>query len=183
MIKVLVVDDSVFMRKLLSDLFAGESDFTVVDTARNGKDAIDKVKRLKPDLITLDVEMPVMDGITALESIMKENPTPVVMISSLTQAGAEATLRALELGAVDFVAKTAGPISNISGIRTEILSKCRAAVKANVSQLRKVLTTGVSTVLPKVSLPLGVSADECIVAIGTSTGGACFAGSYYQASW
>lgn len=88
MIKVLVVDDSVFMRKLLSDLFAGEADFSVVDTARNGKDALDKVKRLKPDVITLDVEMPVVDGLQALELIMAECPTPVVMISSLTQTGA-----------------------------------------------------------------------------------------------
>ncbi|HWR43146.1 chemotaxis response regulator protein-glutamate methylesterase [Sporomusa sp.] len=171
MIKVLVVDDSVFMRKLLSDLFAAETDFAVVDTARNGKDAIDKVKRLKPDLITMDVEMPVMDGITALELIMKECPTPVVMISSLTQAGAEATLRALELGAVEFVAKTAGPISNISGIRTEILSKCRAAVKANVAQLIKTQPISVLNAPFKMSAPTGLLADERIVAIGTSTGG------------
>ncbi|MDF2873746.1 MAG: cheB 2, partial [Sporomusa sp.] len=171
MIKVLVVDDSVFMRKLLSDLFASETDFTVLDTARNGKDAIDKVKRLKPDLITMDVEMPVMDGITALEVVMKECPTPVVMISSLTQAGAEATLRALELGAVEFVAKTAGPISNISGIRAEILSKCRAAVKANVAQLTKIQPVNLLNSPFKMAATTGLVADERIVAIGTSTGG------------
>ncbi|QDR80512.1 protein-glutamate methylesterase/protein-glutamine glutaminase [Sporomusa termitida] len=170
MIKVLVVDDSVFMRKLLSDLFAGEPDFIVVDTARNGKDALEKVKRLKPDLITMDVEMPVMDGITALQSVMKECPTPVVMISSLTKTGAEATLQALELGAVEFVAKTAGPISNITGIRAEILSKCRAAVKVNMARLTKLplLTAGVFS---KVPLTTGGAGDEHIVAIGTSTGG------------
>ncbi len=171
MIKVLVVDDSVFMRKLLSDLFAGEVDFTVVDTARNGKEAIDKVKRLKPDLITMDIEMPVMDGIKALELVMKECPTPVVMISSLTQAGAVATLRALELGAVDFIAKTAGPISNIASIRTEILTKCRAAVRANVSQLTRIQTTGALPVIQKMYLPPSGLSDERIVAIGTSTGG------------
>lgn len=172
MIKVLVVDDSVFMRKLLTDLFAGETDFTVVDTARNGKDAIDKVKRLKPDLITMDVEMPVMDGIKALELIMKESPTPVVMISSLTQAGAVATLRALEIGAVDFVAKTAGPISNITAIRIEILTKCRAAVRANVSQLATVRTTVKALpATPKMHSQPGLALDERIVAIGTSTGG------------
>ncbi|SMC65651.1 protein-glutamate methylesterase/protein-glutamine glutaminase [Sporomusa malonica] len=171
MIKVLIVDDSVFMRKLLSDLFASEADFTVVDTARNGKDAIDKVKRLKPDLVTMDVEMPVLDGIKALEQVMKECPTPVVMISSLTQAGAEATLQALELGAVDFVAKTAGPISNILEIRAEILSKCREAVKANVSQLVKVQPANMLNTSLKTSPPMGVFADGRIVAIGTSTGG------------
>jgi two-component system chemotaxis response regulator CheB len=170
-IKVLVVDDSVFMRKLLSDLFAGEADFSVIDTARNGKDAIDKVNRLKPDLITLDVEMPVVDGLKALELIMAECPTPVVMISSLTQAGATTTLRALELGAVDFVAKTAGPISNISEIRTEILTKCRAAARANVSQLIKKQAAS-SVQIHKQVYPLsnGLNAER-IIAIGTSTGG------------
>lgn len=174
MIKVLIVDDSAFMRKMLSDLFAAETDFQVLDTARNGKDAIDKVKRLKPDVITMDVEMPVMDGIKALEAIMRDTPTPVVMVSSLTRDGAEATLRALELGAVDFVAKTAGPISNITGIKTDILAKCRAAAKVNIAQLFKghgkkpvpspVLQVTQSQIVPS-------SGDEQIVAIGTSTGG------------
>jgi two-component system chemotaxis response regulator CheB len=170
-IKVLVVDDSVFMRKLLSDLFAGEADFSVVDTARNGQEALDKIKRLKPDVVTMDVEMPVMDGITALEKVMKECPTPVVMVSSLTHAGAVATLRALELGAVDFVAKTAGPISNITAIRSEILNKCRTAVKANVSQLLRAQTTGTVPVQAKTYLTASSPGDERIVAIGTSTGG------------
>ncbi|WP_371371243.1 chemotaxis response regulator protein-glutamate methylesterase [Sporomusa aerivorans] len=171
MIKVLVVDDSVFMRKLLSDLFAAETDFSVVDTARNGQEAIEKIKRLKPDVVTMDVEMPVMDGISALEQVMKECPTPVVMVSSLTHAGAVATLRALELGAIDFVAKTAGPISNISGIRTEILSKCRAAVKANFSQLTRAQTSGTIPVLKRPYLPASSLSEERIIAIGTSTGG------------
>ena len=171
MIKVLIVDDSVFMRKLLSDLFAGEADFSVIDTARNGKDAIDKARRLKPDLITLDVEMPVVDGIKALEIIMSECPTPVVMISSLTQAGAVATLRALELGAVDFVAKTAGPISNVVEIRAEILAKCRAAVRANVVQLAKKQTASTVQGLKQAYLPSGGLTEERIIAIGTSTGG------------
>jgi two-component system chemotaxis response regulator CheB len=105
------------MRKLLSDVFAGESDFLVLDTARNGRDAIDKVKKLKPDVVTLDVEMPILDGIKALETIMLEYPLPVVMVSSLTKAGAEATLQALDAGAVDFVAKASGPISSVTGIR------------------------------------------------------------------
>ena len=173
MIRVLLVDDSVFMRKLLSDLFAAEPDFTVIDTARNGKDAVEKVKKLKPDLVTMDVEMPVMDGLQSLEIIMRDTPVPIVMVSSLTRDGAEATIRALELGAVDFVAKSAGPISSISGIRNELLDKCRAAAQANVTQLVKKMKSSVTTVKP--FLPPVQSAikptDERLVAIGTSTGG------------
>lgn len=171
MIKVLIVDDSVFMRKMLTDVFSAEADFAVADTARNGQDAIDKVKKLKPDLITLDVEMPVMDGLKALEVIMRDSPLPVVMVSSLTQAGADATIRALELGAVDFVAKVAGPISNVNAIRSEILLKCRAAVKANVSQLTKPRTSGLAGATLKSPLAVAAPGSEQLVAIGTSTGG------------
>lgn len=177
MIKILIVEDSAFMRKVLSDLFATEADFIVLDTARNGKDAIEKVKKLKPDLITMDVEMPVMDGISALEIIMRETPTPVVMVSSLTRSGAEATMRALELGAVDFVAKTAGPISSISGISVEILAKCRAAARVNVSHIIKRQVPLTTVMTPQVKPPetqfIANSAtnEEQIVAIGTSTGG------------
>lgn len=177
MIKVLAVDDSAFMRKLLTDMFTAESDFMIIDTARNGKDAVEKVKRLKPDLVTMDIEMPIMDGITALELIMKETPVPIVMVSSLTREGATATLRALELGAVDFIAKTAGPISNLSDIRVELLAKCRAAVHANVSQLSNIQKHTILSEQPIISVPSPISAqsglmsDDKIVAIGTSTGG------------
>lgn len=170
MIKILIVDDSAFMRKLLSDLFSAESDFVVVGTARNGKEAVDKVKQLKPDVVTMDVEMPIMSGLQALEIIMKEIPTPVVMLSSLTSAGAKATLMALELGAVDFVAKTTGVISNIADISNEIVAKGRAAIKANVSQLSKIkMELPSMTSLSSQSL---ISTNgEKILAIGTSTGG------------
>lgn len=174
MIKVLVVDDSAFMRKILSDVFAGESDFTVVDTARNGQDALEKIKKYKPDLVTLDVEMPVMDGITALEKIMAETPVPIIMVSSLTRDGANATIRALELGAVDFIAKTAGPISSVSGIQAELLAKCRAAVKSNFGQITRIKPV-TSTLPPLVARPApqftSLTAGEKVVAIGTSTGG------------
>lgn len=169
MIRVLVVDDSAFMRKMLSDLFASEPDFTVIDTARNGQDAVDKVKRLKPDLVTMDVEMPVLDGIQALEIVMRTTPVPVVMISSLTQAGAEATIRALGLGAVDFVAKASGPISNITLIRNEILAKCRSAVKANLFRLSAPQVRAAPAVSPRL-VQLAVPSEK-IIAIGTSTGG------------
>lgn len=170
MIKVLIVDDSAFMRKVLTDLFATDSEFTVLDPARNGKDAIDKIKRFKPDVVTLDVEMPIMDGLSALETIMRDNPTPVVMVSSLTREGADATIQALEKGAVDFVAKTAGPISSIENIRTEILAKCRAAARANVRQLMRP-QPGTTPPSPAVPITFSTPVSEQIVAIGTSTGG------------
>ncbi|WP_027937575.1 protein-glutamate methylesterase/protein-glutamine glutaminase [Anaeroarcus burkinensis] len=173
MIRILIVDDSAFMRKLLSDLFAGEKDFVVVDTARNGKEAVEKTKLLQPDLVTLDVEMPIMDGLEALRLIMQETPTPVMMVSSLTKAGADATMRALDLGAVDFIAKTNGPISSIQDIRQEILAKAREAVLVNVRRLARPQTTPIT---PRSVLPFGgggggAQGTDKIVAIGTSTGG------------
>lgn len=158
------------MRKIISDLFSAEQDFTVIDTARDGRDGVDKVKRLKPDVVTLDVEMPIMDGLQALEIIMRDHPTPVVMVSSLTREGADATLKALEKGAVDFVAKTAGPISSIDSIRTDILAKCRAAAKVNVKQLTRPRPP--SLPVPEYQPPKFTAlTNELIVAIGTSTGG------------
>ncbi len=132
MIRVLIADDSAFMRKVLSDLFAGQPDFEVVGTAMNGADAISKVKQFKPDLLTMDVNMPVMDGLDSLAAIMEDCPLPVVMLSSLTQQGTDATIRALSLGAVDFISKAGGSISRIDAIEDEILSKCRNAASAHV---------------------------------------------------
>lgn len=130
MIRVLIADDSAFMRKVLSDLFNSQNDFQVVGTASNGQDAVDKVKKFQPDVLTLDVIMPTMDGLSALAIIMEQCPLPVVMISSTTQKGTNETIRALALGAVDFVSKTGGAISKIDTIKDEILSKCRLAAKA-----------------------------------------------------
>lgn len=104
-IKVLVVDDSIFMRKALESLLSGESDIEIVGLAKNGKEGVEMAEQFHPDVITMDIEMPTMDGITALELIMKKNPTPVIMVSSLTKEGADATLKALDLGAVDFMTK------------------------------------------------------------------------------
>jgi two-component system chemotaxis response regulator CheB len=131
-IRVLIADDSAFMRKVLSDLFCKQPDFDVLGTAMNGKDAISKVKQLKPDLLTMDVNMPVMDGLNALAVIMEKCPLPVVMLSSLTQEGTDATVRALSLGAVDFISKAGGSISRIDTIESEILQKCRNAAQAHV---------------------------------------------------
>lgn len=171
MIRIVIADDSAFMRKLLSDLFTQEPDFIVLDTARNGKEAVEKIKRLKPDLVTLDVNMPVMDGLSALEILMRECRVPVVMISSMTKTGADATVKALSLGAVDFIEKVSGPISSISTIQHQILDKCRAAVRANIKHVGGVKSTYKS--MPVKPLYKGCHSDgnEKIIAIGTSTGG------------
>lgn len=135
MIRVVIADDSAFMRKVLTDLFKKQPDFEVVGAAINGKEAINKVQEMKPDLVTMDVNMPVMDGLNALAVIMEKAPTPVVMLSSLTQQGTEATVRALSLGAVDFVSKAGGSISKLDAIEDELLEKCRNAAKARVRKL------------------------------------------------
>ena len=100
-IKVMVVDDSVFMRRIISDIINGQPDMRVIATAKNGKEALSLARAVSPDVITMDVEMPVMDGLEALERIMSDAPLPVIMLSSLTQTGADVTVRALHMGAVD----------------------------------------------------------------------------------
>ena len=135
MIRVLIADDSAFMRKVLRDFFDKQPDFEVAGTAINGKEAINKVMELSPDLVTMDVNMPVMDGLNALAVIMEKQPTPVVMLSSLTQQGTEATVRALSLGAVDFISKAGGSISKLDAIEDELLEKCRNAAKARVRKM------------------------------------------------
>ena len=135
MIRVLIADDSAFMRRILTDFFTKQPDFEVVGTAINGKEAINKVKDLSPDLVTMDVNMPIMDGLNALAVIMEEKPTPVVMLSSLTQHGTEATVRALSLGAVDFISKAGGSISKLDSIEDELLEKCRNAARARVHKM------------------------------------------------
>jgi two-component system chemotaxis response regulator CheB len=159
MIRVLIADDSAFMRKVLTDMFSKQADFEVLGTAVNGKDAVDKVKKLQPDLLTMDVNMPVMDGLQALEIIMAEYPMPVLMFSSLTREGTEATIRALEIGAVDFQSKAGGSISKIDTIEDEILAKSRAAAKVNVKRLadvslgKKIKQENVSSMQKHINMP------------------------------
>src|SRR3981081_1655268 len=107
-IRVLVVDDSAFMRRVISEAIAAQPDMEVAGVAINGLDALVKVEQLQPDVVTLDVEMPDMDGLTALRHLMARYPRPVVMLSTMTQDGAVTTLRALSIGAVDFGDKPAG---------------------------------------------------------------------------
>ena len=132
-IRVLVVDDSALMRQFIGDILKSDPRIELAGTARDGKDALAQIKMLKPDIVTMDVEMPNMDGLKALEEIMKTNPLPVIMLSSMTSEGAEVTLKALALGCVDFIAKPSGNISlNIKDIGQEITDKVIAASTAKV---------------------------------------------------
>ena len=185
MIKLLIVDDSALMRRQLTMLFQAEGDFEVRQ-ARNGQEAVDGNRLFQPDVITLDINMPEMDGITALSLIMAERPVPVVMVSSLTEKGALATFEALNLGAVDFVAKPGGTISlTLDQVKPDLLAKVRAAVRAKLGKKRAVPGT------KPVALAKGLSqrlreeresaqraaptapglASEGLLIIGVSTGG------------
>ena len=163
--KVIVVDDSAFMRKMFSDLFNETSDFKVVATAQNGLDAIDKIKKLKPDIVTLDIEMPMMNGLDALRIIMRDNPLPVVVVSSLTKQGSEETVKALLYGAVDFVTKS----DDINAVRSTVLATCKRAVRANLLELKKDLSN--QTPIALSNSTVAKAKGNKIVVLGTSTGG------------
>ncbi|MDR2104830.1 MAG: chemotaxis response regulator protein-glutamate methylesterase [Deferribacteraceae bacterium] len=175
-IKVLVVDDSAFMRKAIETMLAGETDIEIIGYGKNGIEAVDMAASLKPDVITLDVEMPKMDGITALELIMKHSPVPVIMVSSLTQEGADTTLKALDKGAVDFIPKEKSYGSvGILKISNELKTKVRrfAGDKAILHRL-KPLSSAHTAAVPRPSAPskrVSSSTHKKIVALGTSTGG------------
>jgi two-component system, chemotaxis family, protein-glutamate methylesterase/glutaminase len=177
MIKLLIVDDSALMRRQLSTMFSEEGDFEI-RFARNGKEAVEENKFFAPDVVTLDINMPEMDGLTALSLIMAERSVPVIMVSSLTEKGALATFEALALGAVDYVAKPSGTISlTIDDIRKELVSKVRAAAKSKIKTTRSVATSA----RPAFEKPKPVErssiirrssvAGDGIVVIGVSTGG------------
>jgi len=154
MIRLLVVDDSALMRKHLNQVFSAEGDFEIAH-ARNGAEALVELKRFEPDVVTLDVNMPELDGISALSLIMAERPTPVVMFSSITEKGATATLEALALGAVDFIAKPGGTISlNIDAVHKELVTKVRNAANAKVrGYSRRAQATPVATERPLTEPP------------------------------
>jgi len=127
--RVLVVDDSAFMRKIISDLIVQDSQFTIVATAKNGQEAIEAVREWKPDVVTLDLEMPLMNGIDALQIIMKDHPTPVIMLSGISEDNTRETIKALQFGAFDFIRKPSGTISNdIRQVGEILLEKLRIAV-------------------------------------------------------
>ncbi|WP_307894391.1 protein-glutamate methylesterase/protein-glutamine glutaminase [Bacillus swezeyi] len=175
MIRVLVVDDSAFMRKMITKFLTSNHEIAVAGTARNGEEALQKIKELRPDVVTLDMEMPVMNGKETLKRIMATDPLPVVMVSSLTQQGAEITIECLEHGAVDFVAKPSGSISidlyKVRDIMIEkVLTAGRAKVKARPAPEPKPASDK-KPVLMSGSRPVRSPAAKQLVCIGTSTGG------------
>src|SRR5436309_626488 len=132
-IRVLIVDDSAFMRKVLQGILAADPQLEVCGEARDGRDAVTQAEVLKPDVITMDINMPHMDGLQATEIIMSSNPRPIVVVSSESREGAEITLKALELGAIDFVAKPSSGIDlDMSSVRDELVRKLRVAAKVRV---------------------------------------------------
>ena len=182
-LSVLVVDDSAFMRRLITQILEKSGEFRVAGTARNGLDALQKVHALNPDLVTMDVDMPELDGLQALGYIMSETPRPVVMLSAATtHSGHDATLRALELGAVDFVRKPSGAISlDLERVGDRLLSALRAAAEANVGGVR-MLAVNRLPVRGTPARPMPTTASSVrltsrgqgaarVVAIASSTGG------------
>ncbi len=179
-IKLLIIDDSALIRQMLTQIFNASNEIEVVGTAADPIIARNKIKQLNPDVLTLDVEMPRMDGLTFLRNLMRLRPMPVVMISTLTEKGAEVTLSALELGAVDFVAKPKADVSNsLNEYAEEIISKVKVAAKAQVKGLvASQGSAGKSTIKQPTPGPAVTSAGkrhfkttDKIIALGSSTGG------------
>ncbi|MFQ5839742.1 MAG: chemotaxis response regulator protein-glutamate methylesterase [Candidatus Methylomirabilales bacterium] len=167
-IRVLVVDDSALMRKLIPTLLARDPQIEVVGTAMDGVFALRKIPELLPDVVTLDIDMPRMDGLTTLRRIMEESPRPVILLSSHTQQGAALTVLALEMGAVDFIAKPRGPFpQSLEEVGAELIAKVRAAASAIPQRIHRVPE---EALFPKVP-PTQQSAASRVVAIGISTGG------------
>lgn len=171
-IRVLVVDDSAYMRRLITDLLNHDPQLEVVGTASNGREALEKIETLNPQVVTMDIEMPVMDGLSALKAIMQTRPVPVVMLSAVNNQAAQATMKALEFGAVDFVAKPSLQILlDVAGPSTDIVNKVKIAAgtagKLNGIPLRREDPTRLQRRhLPGISLGLNK-----LILIGTSTGG------------
>ncbi len=164
-IRVLVVDDSMFMRQLISDLLSEDPEIKVAGTAQNGLEALKKIAELRPNVVTLDLQMPVMDGATTLKNIMKESPVPVIMVSAFTKKDADVTLECLQAGAVDFVAKPSGPVSmDISSVAKDLVAKVKAAAKARTKK------TGIVKAAPQTAAKQAKTMKKAVV-IGASTGG------------
>lgn len=185
-LKVLIVDDSALVRQVLSEIISSDPKLEVVGTAQDPYIAREKIKELKPDVLTLDVEMPKMDGVTFLSNLMRLHPLPVVMISSLTEAGADVTLQALELGAIDFVSKP--KISVAEGLNEyaqEICEKLKAAANVDVFPISERIinrtnNTAQNKIKPKLTAEAVISktgrvgnfkTTDKLIAIGASTGG------------
>ncbi|BAV33785.1 chemotaxis protein [Sulfuricaulis limicola] len=169
-IKALIIDDSALMRQVLTAVLQQDPEINVVGTAANPLIAREKIKSLKPDVLTLDVEMPGMDGITFLEKLMRLHPLPVVMVSSHTERGAAATLRALDLGAVDFVAKPQGGVRE--GLSNELVEEIRAKVRAAAgAHVRPAPATPVVKIRVPLIQTVSSNCRDGIIVIGASAGG------------
>jgi len=170
--RVLVVDDSALVRSLLSEIINRQADMVCVGAAADPLVAREMIRQLNPDVITLDVEMPRMDGIEFLSRLMRLRPMPVVMVSTLTECGAELRLRALELGAVDFVAKPKIGVSDgLSLLADDITAKIRMAARAHPTRATVPTCDAAAAIARPAALPLGGLSTEKIVFIGASTGG------------
>jgi two-component system chemotaxis response regulator CheB len=166
-IKVLIVDDSSFMRKALAQILASSSKIEVIDTAADGQEAVNKVAQLHPDVILLDIEMPVMDGLSALTHIMARHPTPILMLSALNKRDATIAIKSLEYGAVDFIPKPSGVISyDIEKLGNEIIAKVEASANINVHKIKPPIRTEMYQ--PEGRRP---ATRKKLVIIGASTGG------------
>ena len=166
-VRVLVIDDSAFMRQIISRILEGDQEICVVGVARDGEDALGKIDRLNPDVLTLDLEMPKMDGLDFLAKVMKSKPMPIIVVSSWATEGAVKTLQALDLGAVDFVTKpVASPSDAMWDIAEELIAKVKAAAFAN-------LAAGTTAPEPSKfpSAARDLAADAAICCIAASTGG------------
>jgi two-component system, chemotaxis family, protein-glutamate methylesterase/glutaminase len=163
-IRTLIVDDSLLMQHVLTDILQTDPQVIVVGTARDGQEALDKISSLHPDVVTLDIEMPRMNGLTAVRKIMETSPVPVVMISALTQREAQLTLKALEFGAVDYVPKPSGQISlNMDSVKDELLLKIKTAASANVKLAKPSKNRQTKN--------RGYTSSDKIITIAASTGG------------
>ena len=177
MIRVLVVDDSALVRKLIGQVFSTQSDFEV-RFARDGREALAAIPEFNPNVVTLDIHMPEMDGLACLDRIMIEHPCPVLMVSSMTAEGADATLEALRLGAVDFIAKPTGAVSlRINELAPDLIAKVRAAAKAKLKTSLR-LRERVRHRIGAAPRPRGTGSAKKVAAkgdglvlVGTSTGG------------
>jgi two-component system chemotaxis response regulator CheB len=178
-IRVLIIDDSVLIRKILTEILNSSPDIEVVGVAADPLIARDLIKQLHPDVLTLDIEMPHMDGITFLRNLMRLRPTPVVMISTLTEKGAEATLEALTLGAVDFIAKPkVDVVTTLNNYADEIIGKVKIAARANVNNSnnralkpKEIDKPPIESNLSSVSVIKRAVVSNKIIALGASTGG------------
>jgi len=182
--RVLVVDDSTFMRKVLETIFNADEQLQVVGQAKDGREAVALAESLKPDVITMDINMPHMDGLQATAQIMTTNPKPIVIVSSESREGASSTLKALELGAIEFVAKPSGAIDlDMNSVKDELLRKVRMAAKVRVVRTASRLATTLQSsnghagapakaAAPRVSAPSSMSDQRFpVVVLAASTGG------------